>query len=45
MSAIAIPVFPDPVIPTIRPWVTRSEGSSSTRPESPPVAGSNSFPM
>src|SRR6266699_253318 len=43
-NAIARPVFPEPVIPTISPWVSRSAGSRSMRSPRAPLFGSNRFP-
>ena len=36
MRTMARPVLPEPVMPTMRPWVSRSAGSSSSRSPSAP---------
>src|SRR5205814_1739672 len=41
---MARPVLPEPVIPTMRPCVSRSAGSSSSRPRARSVEESSSLP-
>ncbi len=41
----ARPVLPDPVMPTISPWVRRSSGSSSIRSPGEASSGSTFLPM